>query len=368
MPIELQLPAGVPPLTTYYMYITGGCNLACRHCWIAPTYEPNGGTGQCLDFELYKLAIEQALPLGLTSIKFTGGEPLLHPGFVHMVDYATERGLRTWMETNGTLITRELARHLKEETSLYSISVSLDGAIAQTHEYMRNVPGSFEMAKQGVRYLVEAGYKPQVIMSLYPGNVDEIEVLIQWAVESGCGSVKFNLIQTSGRGKLLKDQGNLLPIERLVELGHWLEKTLQNRVAIPIFYSWPMSFQGIRRLNENNDGICGVHNILGVLSTGHLAMCGIGTQEKDLIYGRLGEDAVCQIWNSHPLLMQLRHSIPARLEGICGRCIFRDYCLGECVAQNYYANRRLTASFWFCHMADEAGFFPRSRYRGNILQ
>jgi len=363
MSTEIQLPEGVPPLITYYMYITNGCNLACRHCWIAPTFERDGGTGQCLDYDVYKLAIEEALPLGLTRIKFTGGEPLLHPDFVRMVDYATEKGLRTWLETNGTLLTPDLARHLKEETSLYCVAVSLDGTTASTHDHMRNVPGSFEMARRGIGHLVEAGYKPQVIMSLWPGNVNEMEPLVHWAAEAGCGSVKFNIIQSTGRGAQMEQHEGLLPIEELVGLGRWVEKDLQKRVSIPLLYSWPMAFHGIRRLQNGLGETCSIHHILGILSTGHLAMCGIGTQEKDLIYGRLGVDRVADIWTSDSILLGLRDLIPGQLEGICDECIFNKRCLGCCVAQNYYASRRLTAPFWFCRLADEVGLFPSSRRR-----
>ena len=360
---KLQLPEGVPPLTTYYMYITGGCNLACRHCWISPTFEQDGGTGKCLDYELYKLAIEEALPLGLGRIKFTGGEPLLHPDFRRMVDLAAENGLKTNLETNGTLITRKLARHLKEKTSMFSVAVSLDGVSAATHDYMRNVPGSFEMARRGVDYLVDAGYKPQVIMSLFPDNVDEIEPLIQWAENVGCGSVKFNIIQSSGRGKQLKENDGLLPIEDLVRIGNWVEKDLQKRFPIPLFYSWPMAFHGIKRLHSDLGANCNIFYILGILSSGDMAMCGIGTQEKELIYGRLGKDKVAEVWASSPGLLQLRELIPGQLEGICSQCIFKNRCLGACAAQNYHSTKRLTAPFWFCNQADESGIFPSNRHQ-----
>ena len=363
MPIEVSLPEGVPLLTTCYMYITGGCNLACRHCWITPTFEREGGTGQCLDYELYKIAIEEAIPLGLRNIKFTGGEPLLHPDFVAMVDYATEKGLQTWLETNGTLITDQLAHYLKDNTSLDSISVSLDGATAATHEYMRSVPGSFEMARRGIIYLVEAGYSPQVIMSLYPGNVDEIESLVHWAEEVGCGTVKFNVIQPSGRAIQMAKCQDFLSIEGLVELGRYVEKDLQNRVSVSLIFGWSRAFHGIRRLSDRTGDACKIHNILGILATGQLSMCGIGTEETDLIYGHLGRDRLAEIWTTHPVLVKLRDTIPSRLEGICSQCLLKVACLGGCLAQNYHTYRRLTAPFWFCQLADEAGMFPSSRRR-----
>jgi MoaA/NifB/PqqE/SkfB family radical SAM enzyme len=166
MPIErIELPAGCPPLNTYYVYLTAGCNLACRHCWLAPKFQPDGGTGGHLDYDLFALAIEEGLPLGLGHVKLTGGEPLLHPDFTRMIDLLKEKEIGLTVETNGTLLTASLARYLKEKSTLGHISVSIDGAEAETHDDFRGVEGSFESACQGVRYLVEVGYRPQIIMS-----------------------------------------------------------------------------------------------------------------------------------------------------------------------------------------------------------
>ena len=43
---ELDLPEGVPPLRAFYLYMSTGCNLRCRHCWITPRFvrgEPDPG-------------------------------------------------------------------------------------------------------------------------------------------------------------------------------------------------------------------------------------------------------------------------------------------------------------------------------------
>ena len=206
----------MPPLNSYYVYLTGGCNLACRHCWLSPSFQHEGGTGGHLDFELFALAIEEAVPLGLSRVKLTGGEPLLHPDLLRMVDLLKEKELDLTIETNGTLLTPSLARYLKDKSTLTHISVSLDGAEPETHDAFRGVEGSFEKACQGIRHLVGVGYHPQVIMSLHPGNVGEVEALLRLAEEIGAGSVKFNLIQPSGRGELMASRGQVLGIQRLI--------------------------------------------------------------------------------------------------------------------------------------------------------
>jgi SynChlorMet cassette radical SAM/SPASM protein ScmF len=363
---ELDLPQGVPPLTTYYVYLTAGCNLACRHCWLSPAFQPHGGTGGHLDTRLFELALDEGLRLGLSQVKLTGGEPLLHPDFTRMVDLLQERGLGLTVETNGTLLTPALARHLREKSTLRHISVSVDGASPETHDPFRGVEGSFERAVQGIRCLVEAGYRPQVIMSLHAGNVGEIEALVQMAEALGAGSVKFNLIQPAGRGERMAERGQALDIRRLIELGRWVEGDLQKRSSIPLHYSWPMAFHGLRQLMDA--GTCGIFGMLGILPTGHLAMCGIGVQVPELCYGLLGQDRVADVWQHNTVLIEIRSSLPADLEGICGECILRGQCLGHCIAENCHLAGRLTAPYWFCQMASEHGLFPSSRCRSSLEQ
>lgn len=366
MSIErIELPASCPPLNTYYVYLTEGCNLACRHCWLSPKFQQDGGTGGHLDYDLFALAIEEGLPLGLRSVKLTGGEPLLHPDFIRMVDLLKEKEVGLTVETNGTLLTESLARYLKEKSTLGHISVSIDGAEAETHDDFRGVEGSFEQACQGVRYLAEAGYRPQVIMSLHQGNVDQIEALVRLAEEMGAGSVKFNLIQPTGRGELMAERSQTLDLYRLLDVGERIENELQKQVPFQLIYSWPIAFFSLRRLLNGKSGTCNLLNILGVLPTGYLAMCGIGVHIPELCYGRLGDDRVADVWVSNPTLITLRSNLPRGLQGCCADCIFRDRCLGHCVAENYFVSKQLTAPYWLCQMAMEAGVFPVSRLGKN---
>src|SRR5512137_2709644 len=100
---KVKLPKGVPPLTSLYMYIAGSCNLACRHCWIEPNYQADSKNGKFIKLEYVKKAIKEAKPLGLQSVKLTGGEPMLHPKFREIVDHIESEKIGMVMETNGTL-------------------------------------------------------------------------------------------------------------------------------------------------------------------------------------------------------------------------------------------------------------------------
>jgi radical SAM protein with 4Fe4S-binding SPASM domain len=111
----------------------------------------------------------------------------------------------------------------------------------------------------------------------------------------------------------------------------------------------------------NSCGICQILNIIGVLSDGSYAMCGIGETVPELIYGHAQIDTLTEVWNHAPMLLELREGLPDKLEGICSDCLMKKKCLGSCIAQNYYRSNNLWAPFWYCEAVKEAGIFPEGR-------
>lgn len=357
----LNLPNGVPPLTSLYLYISGSCNLACRHCWIVPNYLPDGNIngGLFVKLEYVEKAVREAKPLGLRSIKLTGGEPTLHPQFRELVSLIHAEGVAITMETNGLLINDELALFLRENKVSF-VSVSLDGATKGVHEELRNVASSYERAINGIKSLVRAGFSPQMICTLHQGNIHEISEIVTLASHLGCGSIKFNHIQSTGRGEnFAKDHG--LGVEKILEIYRFIENNLVPKSSIPIFFHIPIAFFSIRKLVRREFGRCEVQNILGMLASGELSLCGIGTTKPDLIFGHINKDDLRKVWYYSTGLTQLRELIPSHLEGICAQCIHRDLCQGECVASNFDVTGKLNASFAFCSQAEALGVFPTSR-------
>jgi SynChlorMet cassette radical SAM/SPASM protein ScmF len=362
---ELDLPEEVPPLSTFYLYLTSGCNLRCRHCWITPRFvdgEPS--PGETLSLELLRSAIEQARPLGLSGAKLTGGEPMLHPQFVQIVDLLTAEGIRTHMETNGTLIDAALARHLREETSLWFISISIDGPTAQIHDAFRGVEGSFEAAVRGFRHLVEAGYQPQLIMSPHRGNVNYVEEVVDLAIELGAGSIKFNPVTRSGRGIAMHERNEALDVVEILELAHFVRGELQERSPIRLTLATPPALYTVGELIDwGTDQQCHVRHILGILGSGDMALCGVGQNIPELCFGNLEDTGVREVWLHHPVLRQLRQELEGRYPGLCGDCIHAQRCLTHCVAQNYVDAGQLVVPHTLCAAAHEQGLFPAGRLR-----
>jgi SynChlorMet cassette radical SAM/SPASM protein ScmF len=351
------------PLNQIYFYLTEGCNLRCRHCWIAPKYQSEGNSYPALDMDLFKSIIEQAKPLDLTGVKLTGGEPLLHPEINKILEHVRTENLDLTVETNGVLCTPTLANKMAACKNTF-VSVSLDGADAETHEWVRGVEGSFDAAIEGVRNLVRAGIKPQLIMTIMRHSKEQLEPIVRLAERVGAGSVKFNIVQPTARGERMHDSGEALDIGELVDLGQWVENTLAASTDLNLYYDQPVAFRPLGKMfGDNGDGcgVCSVLSILGVLANGSYALCGIGKTVPEFVFGHVPANPLKDVWDKSPVLLELREGLPQRFEGICGDCLMKGMCLGNCVAQNYYRGRSIWAPYWFCEEAYKQGLFPETR-------
>jgi SynChlorMet cassette radical SAM/SPASM protein ScmF len=358
--------SAAPPLHQIYFYLTEGCNLRCRHCWIMMENEapPESSSKALLDVDLFESVVEQARPLGLTSVKLTGGEPFLHPQVSRMLDFIREAQLKLVVETNGVLLTPELASQVASCANAF-VSVSLDGTDPETHEWVRQVPGSFKAALRGIGYLVESGLKPQIIFTVMKKNRDQVDDIVRLAREVGAGSVKFNILQPSPRGDKMREEGEALPIREVLELARRVERELAPSVDLPLVFSNPPAFSPLKRVYgpQASRFRCGILGIIGVLANGSYALCGIGSHIPELVFGHASRDSLADVWQNNPVLQEIREGLPERLGGICHDCLLKKLCLGLCLAQNYYQTRDLWTPFWFCQEAKAAGLFPESRTR-----
>jgi SynChlorMet cassette radical SAM/SPASM protein ScmF len=359
-PCKVDLPSGVPPLTSLYMYIAGSCNLACRHCWIEPDYQASNKNGKFVKMAHLKKAIRQAKPLGLGSVKLTGGEPMLHPEFREIVNYVESQKIGMILETNGILIDDGMARFLKAKKHFNFISVSLDGAKAATHDWLRGVKGSYKQAISGIKSLVKAGFKPQMICTLHKSNVAELEDVVKLAQRLGCGSVKFNHVQHMGRSDRFAEK-NGFKVKKLIHLFQKIESKIQPKYNIPIHFDIPAAFFPKKKLLHSSIPCCHLLNILGILSTGDMSICGVGVTIPELNFGNLANDDLAKVWAKASKLRELRRVIPDQFEGVCGRCIHKFTCLGACIANNYHLKKKFNSPYYFCDEALRQGLFPFSR-------
>ena len=341
-------------LRSLYFYISGGCNLKCKHCWI----EPDSSTGD-LSLKEVKEVIRQTVELGATKVKLTGGEPFLRTDIFQILEFMKGKGLHIGIETNGTFIQEKEARELRR-LNIDFISVSIDSPDEKVHDEFRGLKGAFKSTIRGLKALKKAGFSPQVIASVYRRNIADIERLALFVQGLGAGSLKINPInQQLGRARDFGPE-ELLGVKELIDFESYIQKTLQPKLKIPVLLSIPRAFKKLSYIQAHPFS-CRLLEMIGILSDGTISLCGIGEKIEELNMGHINKDRLRDIWENHKLLNAIRENIPYRLEGICGRCVLRKICLGYCRALAYYRSKSLTAPYYFCQKAYESGYFPKSR-------
>lgn len=133
--------------------LTYRCNNDCRHCWLKAT--PGSSTKQNeLTTDEIKAIVDDARRMGCQKWFISGGEPMLRPDFAKIFDYITSRSVFYSLNTNGTLITPEIAKLMKRKGNKM---IALYGATPEVHDHITRNPGSFQATMKGISYLKEAG-------------------------------------------------------------------------------------------------------------------------------------------------------------------------------------------------------------------
>lgn len=354
------------PLTSIYFYPTESCNLKCMHCWIHPEFTPNRNSYQRqnrenVSVETMERVVQDALPLGLSHIKFTGGEPFLNPELFSFLDSFSRYGLSFTIETNGTLLTKSIVQRLKEY-NIRLLSLSLDGSIPKTHDKIRGVKGSLEKAVHAIQLLIESEINPQIIFCLQKSNAADLEETIRLAYKLKVKSFEINPLALLEENYSKKKGCEGLPIEELLLLEKKIEKEFPKRYpGMHIDLYIPPALKGMKELSLNKLSTCNVLNICGILSNGDVSMCGVGRRKRAMVVGNVKVNSVAQIWKGGTLFREIREKVPSQLKGICGSCLFKYHCLGFCRADVLFNGQSLLDPNNFCEETFQKGLFPKSR-------
>ena len=189
----LQFSADKKPVVVWNM--TRRCNLRCVHCYAQSediSYDNE------LNHEQSLKMIDDLADFGVPVILFSGGEPLVHPRLAEYAEYAVKKGMRAVISTNGTLITPEKAKVLKE-IGLSYVGISLDG-LEETHDKFRGLKGSFKKAMQGIKNCQAAGIKVGLRFTINKRNVHEIPGIFDLLEKMDIPRACFYHLVYSGRG------------------------------------------------------------------------------------------------------------------------------------------------------------------------
>jgi radical SAM protein with 4Fe4S-binding SPASM domain len=231
-PLELNF-SKLPVLSE--VAVTSRCNLRCAFCYgsCSCTSHPANTKGEMTTEEiervLYKIFHQAKVP----SVSFTGGEPTMRPDLSRLISYAKGLGLRVNLITNGTLVTKGLARELAG-AGLDSAQVSLEGANAVTHEAITGVPSSFASTVAAVRHLKDCGIPVHTNTTLNRSNLRDCMQMPRFAREElAIDKFSMNLVIPTGSA-LVNDE----LLIRYSEVGPIVEEILERSRRLGVEFMW----------------------------------------------------------------------------------------------------------------------------------
>ncbi len=318
--------------------LTNACNLACIHCRASAIKEPTPDELSTDEAKHFVDELVEYKPI----IILTGGEPLLRADVYEIAKYATGRGLRVVLATNGTLLTPDIARRLKE-VGIQRVSISIDGANVQTHDTFRGEPGAFDAALRAIEIVKKEGMSFQINTTITKRNLDEIPRIYDLALELKASALHIFLLVPTGRGEdIVEDE---IPPDEYERVLNWFydrskDKRLQLKATCAPHYFRIMrqraKAEGIRITPETHGleamtkGCLGGSAFCFVSSKGDVYPCGY----LPALAGNIRKKPFRMIWEKSHVFNDLRD--PNKLKGKCKDCEYRTVC-GGCRARAYAA-------------------------------
>jgi radical SAM protein with 4Fe4S-binding SPASM domain len=280
----------------------------------------------------------------------SGGEPLIRPDLFELTRRAVALGIPVALATNGTLVDETLAEKIAA-SGIRRVSISLDGAKADTHDRFRKMPGSFERAVSGFTCLRSLGMSMQVNATLTRHNVHELDDIYGLSLGLGAEALHYFLLVPVGCGLEIKEEFQLTSEEYENALLKIYKQASEGKIHIrPIcaphyfrilaqkksFFPRPIpppakreeGGRGVSTLNQISKGCLAGTGICFVSHKGEVFPCGY----LPVHCGNVRERSLKEIWESAPLFGELRE--PDLLQGKCGICEFKRICSG-CRARAY---------------------------------
>ncbi|MDH3344076.1 MAG: 12,18-didecarboxysiroheme deacetylase [Desulfobacteraceae bacterium] len=344
--------------------ITRRCNLKCVHCYAHAKNIP-------FDNELSttegKFLIDDLAEFGVPVILFSGGEPLVRKDLPELADYAVKKGMRAVISTNGTLITPQTARILKD-IGLSYVGISLDG-MEEINDRFRGVKGAFRSALEGIENCKKAGIKVGLRFTINKSNAGQISEIFKLLEEMDIPRACFYHLVYAGRGsELVKEdlshEESRTAVDLILDLTKQLHDkgdlkevlTVDNHADGPYLY--------LRLLRENPERAREVLELLK-MNQGNSSGIGIGCVSWDgevyadqfwrhYSFGNVRNRPFSEIWTdtSDPLMKKLKEK-KKYAKGKCKTCRWLDICAGNFRVRSEAVTGDVWAPDPACYLTDE---------------
>jgi radical SAM protein with 4Fe4S-binding SPASM domain len=295
---------GIP--LSVHLDLTWRCNERCIHCYL-----DHDGKGEMTTAEI-KDVIRQLAECGTFFLSISGGEPLLRRDCFEILEYARALRLNVKLKTNAVMIGPKEAARIKQ-LGIEQVQVSVYSHLAEVHDAITKLPGSFGRTIDAIRHLKANGVKVSITNILMTHNSGHGKAVKQLADELGVGFVVDPTISP----KLNGDRS----IMSLGVSGKELEEVFHTEEFVGNVdeFCSPVSTVDDDVLEGYS---CSAGHTLAYISPfGDVYPC----VQFPMSCGSVRKHSFSEIWRHSPALTELR-SVHVRDLPACSHCIHTAYC------------------------------------------
>lgn len=320
--------------------ITKRCNLHCIHCRSSSEFDVKGHPDFSTE-SAFKI-IDDIKSYAEPVIVLSGGEPLIREDLFEIARYGTNKGLRMCMATNGSLVTDDVCREIKE-TGIKIVSMSLDASTEQLHDEFRDQKGAFKGVLNAVSLFKKYNIEFIINSSFTRRNQDEIPKVYKLAKELGATAWYMFMIVPTGRGEDIISE--LISKDDYEDILNWhynMEKNEKEMLVRPTCapHYYRIVMQKSRQDNEKierrslkfstggSKGCLAGQLICLINVDGDIYPCSYFPKSA----GNIFKSSFKDIWEHSQLFNELRNF--KSYKGKCGHCEYLKVC-GGCRARSY---------------------------------
>lgn len=324
--------------------ITSKCNFKCRHCYINANKNQDSKE---LNTNEVKNLIDNLSSMNVPVILLSGGEPLMREDIFEVIQYIRGKNIRVSLSTNGSLITKEKARKLKDLGIGY-VGISLDGT-EETNDSFRGVDGAYKSIIRAIENCKEVGQKVGLRFTLSKSNYKEVNNILSLLDKMEIDRICFYHLVPSGRGHnilnemLSHDESRYVMdilyryVKKNVNKKDWNKEILTVANFTDGIYTYLKekdTAQGERiiTLLKNNGGNRSGTALANIDFKGDVYPDQFSRLNK---LGNVTENLFSDIWNNENDALKNLRDRKGKLKGRCNECKWLDICNGNLRARAY---------------------------------
>lgn len=278
------------------------CNNACFMCDLPKPSLYKSRGGEEADTAQLKAMIDDMAAIGVAGLTLTGGEPTIRSDCFELLSHAKACGLFVHLNTNGYNLDFQSGRiEGLLATRIDAMNISLDGAVAQTHDRLRNAKLGFHRIAKATESILAQRKRgcPTINYTfvLGPENCTEVPAFVELAEQRGVDSVSFIPLAGCYEGAELHSDERLREMDEAVA---WLraQKTNPARAGFIDNSDAYLSLfpQAFRSVPSPLRCLVGYHNVI-VDCYGNVYPCALH-YEVGKSLGNVNDKPLREMWHS----------------------------------------------------------------------